>query len=88
MVTRRKLPFGSNDTLGVFLIDTYDEFIRYYDNSAKTQETAYEYKIFIVDACGNLTGVSNVGTTIFLQGEALPGFTNKLSWNFYKEWAG
>ena len=88
VVTRRKMPFGSNDTLGVFLIDTYDEFIRYYDNSAKTQETAYEYKIFIVDACGNLTGVSNVGTTIFLQGEALPGFTNKLSWNFYKAWDG
>ncbi len=88
VVTRRKLPFGTNDTLGVFLIDTYDQFIRYYDNSAKAQETAYEYKIFIIDACGNLTGVSNVGTTIFLQGEALPGFTNKLSWNFYKAWDG
>lgn len=88
IVTRRKIPFGNNDTLGVFLIDTYDEFIRFYDNSAKTQETAYEYKIFIIDACGNLTGESNVGTTIFLQGEALPGFTNKLSWNFYKAWDG
>jgi hypothetical protein len=88
IVTRRKLPFGSNDTLGVFLIDTYDEFIRYYDNSTKAQEAAYEYKIFIIDACGNLTGVSNIGTTIFLQGEAMPGFTNKLSWNFYKAWDG
>jgi hypothetical protein len=88
IVTRRKLPFGSNDTLGVFLIDTYDEFIKYYDNSTKAQEAAYEYKIFIIDACGNLTGVSNIGTTIFLQGEAMPGFTNKLSWNFYKAWDG
>lgn len=88
VVTRKKIPFGTNDTLGVFLIDTYDEFIRFYDNSAKTQETAYEYKIFIIDACGNLTGESNIGTTIFLQGEALPGFTNKLSWNLYKAWDG
>jgi hypothetical protein len=88
LVTRRKIPFGTNDTLGVFLIDTYDEFIRFYDNSAKTQETSYEYKIFIIDACGNLTGVSNVGTTIYLQGEALAGFTNILNWNFYNEWDG
>jgi hypothetical protein len=88
VVTRKKMPYGTNDTLGVFVIDTYDEFIRFYDNSAKTQETSYEYKIFIVDACGNLTGVSNVGTTIFLEGEAMPGFTNKLNWNFYKDWAG
>jgi len=88
VVTRKKIPHGTNDTLGVFLIDTYDEFIRFYDNSAKTQETAYEYKIFIIDACGNLTGESNIGTTIFLQGEAMPGFTNKLSWNSYKQWDG
>lgn len=88
VVVRKKIPYGTNDTLGVFVIDTYDEFIRFYDNSAKTQETAYEYKIFIIDACGNLTGESNIGTTIFLQGEALPGFTNKLSWNLYKEWGG
>lgn len=88
IVTRKKMPYGTNDTLGVFLIDTYDEFIRFYDNSAKTQESSYEYKIFIVDACGNLTGVSNVGTTILLDGEAMPGFTNKLSWNYYDEWDG
>ena len=88
VVTRKKMPYGTNDTLGIFVIDTYDEFIRFYDNSAKTQETSYEYKIFIVDACGNLTGVSNVGTTIFLEGEAMPGFTNKLNWNFYKDWDG
>jgi hypothetical protein len=88
VVTRRAIPNGSNDTIGIFLIDTYDEFIRFFDNSAKTQETAYEYKIFIIDACGNLTGESNIGTTIYLQGEAMPGFTNKLFWNFYKAWDG
>ncbi|MFY8027984.1 MAG: hypothetical protein ACOVPB_02325, partial [Bacteroidia bacterium] len=55
MVTRKNLPFGRNDTLGIFVIDTYDDFIRFYDNAAKTQETAYEYKFYIIDACGNLT---------------------------------
>ena len=88
MVTRKNLPFGRNDTLGIFVIDTYDDFIRFYDNAAKTQETAYEYKFYIIDACGNLTGESNIGTTIFLRGDALPGFTNKLSWNPYKLWDG
>lgn len=86
VVVRRQFPYGTNDTLGVFVIDTYDDFIRFYDNSAKTQETAYEYKIFMIDACGNLTGESNIGTTIFLQGKAEPGFSNKLYWNNYREW--
>jgi gliding motility-associated-like protein len=86
VVTRKKIPNGVDDTLGVFVIDTYDEFIRFFDNNAKTQESAYEYKIFIVDACGNLTGETNIGTTIFLEGEPMPGFTNKLSWNKYNLW--
>ncbi|MCC6253074.1 MAG: gliding motility-associated C-terminal domain-containing protein [Bacteroidia bacterium] len=88
LVTRKNIPGGTTDTLGIFTIDTYDEFIRHFDNSAKTQETAYEYQIFVIDACGNLTGISNIGTTVLLEGKALAGFVNQLKWSDYREWDG
>lgn len=63
-------------------------YITYQDNDADSDKRSYEYKIQVVDSCGNESIISNKGTTMLLRVESeLNGFNN-LNWNGYVEWAG
>ncbi len=88
VVVRKNLWTGITDNLGVFAINTLNEFIYYTDPNASTPLTPYEYTINVVDACGNESGISNIGRTICLKGEAMEGYVNRLNWNPYADWSG
>lgn len=60
-----------------------------YDNRDKekiaTSIYIYEYQIGAVDSCGN-EWLSNISSTMLLEGEWKYDFTNELDWNTYFSW--
>lgn len=67
---------------------TGNNIVSFNDNTAKTSEYSYYYKVIAVDNCGNDTAPSNVARTILLSAKA--GFDKQsvLTWNDYSGWAG
>jgi gliding motility-associated-like protein len=88
VLTRRDVYTGKLDSLGPFRLPANGNFIDHTDQGLRTQETPYQYQLFLKDSCGNWVGVTNFGTTIHLSGSAVPGFYNKLNWTPYSEWSG
>jgi len=64
------------------------EYISFSDNEAKVTAESYYYQIEVVDSCGMASIIANIARTIFLQAEALPDFSNRLTWNGYESWYG
>jgi gliding motility-associated-like protein len=60
--------------------------LTYTDTDVNVHEQSYYYRISLLDSCGDIGPWSNLGRTIFLEGEnrTLPF----LEWNPYEEWAG
>jgi len=68
--------------------DEGQEFISFSDTEAEVTAESYYYQIEVVDSCGLASVIANTCRTIFLQAEALPDLTNRLSWNAYESWYG
>jgi gliding motility-associated-like protein len=64
------------------------EFITFLDSEADVNNESYYYKIIVTDSCGRDTAIANTSRTILLKAEALPDFSNRLSWNAYESWYG
>jgi gliding motility-associated-like protein len=73
-------------TLGTFPIPVGQVMVSYIDLDVSTSSQSYTYKYFLVDKCDNESGISNIGRTILLKGEAADGYMNKLRWNAYSDW--
>lgn len=64
------------------------EFVSFSDAAADVTVESYYYQVEVVDSCGMASVITNTARTIFLQAEALPDLTNRLSWNAYESWYG
>jgi hypothetical protein len=87
-VSRYNVEGTFSQTLTTLPFNPNSPFIYYTDFSASTPTTSYEYKIGVMDACGNESGISNMGRTICLKGYADEAFMNRLNWNYYAQWSG
>ena len=62
--------------------------LTFIDNSVDTDAKSYTYRCVMTNDCGAEIGVSNIGTTIFLQGwrsDDPEAFLNNLIWSHYEE---
>jgi gliding motility-associated-like protein len=64
------------------------EFITFSDEDAVVTAESYYYQVEVVDSCGMASVIANTSRTILLQTEALPGLSNRLTWNAYESWSG
>jgi gliding motility-associated-like protein len=64
------------------------EFISFTDYEADVTAESYYYQIEVIDSCGVPSIIANMARTIFLETEALPDLSNRLSWNAYESWNG
>lgn len=77
-------PFEAVQTVGI----PGGSVIQFVDTDVAPSTTGYQYRVAVIDACGNGSVVSNIGESILLQAVAdLSGFNN-LRWNGYVQWAG
>ena len=77
-------PFEAVQTVGV----PFGSLVQFVDTDVEPSTTGYQYRVAVIDACGNGSVVSNIGASILLQAVAdLSGFNN-LRWNGYVQWAG
>lgn len=62
--------------------------LTFIDNSVDTDAKSYTYRCVMINDCGAEVGVSNIGSTIFLQGwqsDDPETFLNNLIWSHYEE---
>jgi hypothetical protein len=57
----------------------------YLDNNAIYDKLGYQYKVMAVDSCDQLHE-SNIGTSMFLEGNADYEYVNELKWPHYNTW--
>ncbi len=62
----------------------YDN-LTYDDATAKFNEKSYYYKVVVDDSCNNDLLTSNVGKTIYLEGNANDFLYNNLGWSAYED---
>jgi gliding motility-associated-like protein len=68
---------------------TGNTVVTYIDNTAKTSQHSYYYKVIAIDTCGHESGsYTNYGRTILLTARANANFSNTLTWNDYEDWLG
>ncbi len=67
---------------------TSSPYFSYYDYTAETDVRSYYYKAVAIDSCGTEVFTSNLGRTIYLEGEPNGDYTNTLKWNDYEDWSG
>jgi gliding motility-associated-like protein len=65
-----------------------EEYITFSDSEADVTAESYFYQVEVVDSCGMASVIANTARTIFLQAEALPDLSSKLTWNAYESWYG
>lgn len=63
-------------------------YITFEDPTANTDQNSYEYRVQVVDSCGQESIISNVGTTMLLKVQAYLSGINELDWNGYQLWDG
>jgi gliding motility-associated-like protein len=68
--------------------DQGQEFVSFSDATADVTAESYYYRVEVVDSCGTASVIANTARTIYLQCEALPDMTNRLTWNAYESWYG
>jgi gliding motility-associated-like protein len=84
----------ADDTSSVFSnignvsVSPMSNTIVYNDATAEVNEMSYQYKVILIDSCGNEVLESNPGQTIFLAAEPGSDMVNDLGWNEYAEWLG
>ncbi len=89
---------GTQPNVKYYIIDRYSEpngWLNAYalsnttyfiDNKVDVEEKSYTYRIKVEDECGNISGLSNVGTSILLRA-TIENDKVKLHWNPYVDWA-
>jgi gliding motility-associated-like protein len=70
------------------VLEEGEEFISFSDTEAEVTRESYYYQIEVIDSCGMASIIANTARTIFLQAEALPDLSNRLTWNAYESWYG
>ncbi len=70
------------------IMEEGQEFIAFSDIEADVNAESYYYQVEVVDSCGMASVIANMARTIFLQAEALPDLSNRLTWNEYESWFG
>jgi gliding motility-associated-like protein len=70
------------------VLDEGQEFISFADYEPDVNTGSYYYQVEVVDSCGVASVIANTSRTIFLQAEALPDLSNRLTWNAYESWYG
>jgi gliding motility-associated-like protein len=78
---------GPFDEAGI-IQDDGQEYIAFSDETVDVTATSYYYQIEVTDSCGIASVIANTSRTIFLQVEALPDLSNRLTWNAYESWSG
>lgn len=84
----RSTDAGGPYTVAGTVPDQGQEFVSFSDATADVTAESYYYQVEVVDSCGMASVITNTARTIFLQAEALPDLTNRLSWNAYESWYG
>ena len=68
--------------------DVVDSKVIFNDFNVTTDERSYYYQIRAIDSCGNLSILSNLGKSIYLQiSTDNVSLKNTLTWTEYEEWA-
>lgn len=84
-----KGPLDSDFSVVGFLDPSVSNFISYFDNDVFPERGAYEYKVNLIDSCGNIGDVSNTVRTVFLRADVdHVNFVNTLSWSAYDGFDG
>jgi gliding motility-associated-like protein len=86
-ILRSIAPGGPFTEIGQ-MFDQGKEFIAFSDATANVTAESYYYQVEVVDSCGTASNIANTARTIYLQCEAMPDLTNRLSWNTYESWYG
>lgn len=79
-----KAPGESQFSLVSILQPSGTDWIQYNDADIQPELGAYQYRVSIIDSCGNVGHVSNIARTIYLQVDVdHASMTNVLSWSSY-----
>ncbi len=85
----KKGPYDSGFSFLTTVPFVGSNFINYSDSDIFPERGAYEYKINLIDTCGNVGGTTNVARTIFLEVETDDvSMLNTLSWSSYQGFDG
>jgi hypothetical protein len=82
-------PLDSDFSLLAALTPTGSNFISYTDAAVFPERGAYQYRINLVDSCGQVGAVTNIARTVFLQVTTdHVQMINELSWSSYQGFDG
>ncbi|MCB9233932.1 MAG: PKD domain-containing protein [Bacteroidia bacterium] len=77
----------SEDNLNWIFLNNYPFVVTtHLDQAANVHERDYFYRTFALDTCGKASPLSNLGRSIYLQGQKVDEVP-ELSWNPYQDWA-
>jgi len=63
----KKGPYDSDFSYVTTMAPTATPFFSFYDADIDAKTGAYSYRINLIDSCGNIGNISNIGTTVFLK---------------------
>ncbi len=87
LIERRENNSASQYELLAQLPPDNSDTLVFTDNTADVQTKSYEYRVTVIDKCGNRVVVSNPGTTILTKIETDEyNFSNIIRWNAYEGW--
>jgi len=86
-ILRSETPAGTFEEAGQ-VQDNGSEYISFSDYNVDVEASSYYYAIEVVDSCGRPSVIANTAQTVLLQVEALPDYSNRLTWNEYHSWLG
>jgi gliding motility-associated-like protein len=86
-VLRSNSPSDSYTEAGI-IENQGEEYVTFIDEEAGVTTESYYYQIEVIDSCGVSSILANTVRTIYLQTEALPDLSNRLTWNAYESWNG
>lgn len=84
--------YRSEDSLDYVYVDsaafTGDTIITYLDESAKSGEKSYFYKVVAIDSCGAPVDTTDFSKTVYLEANGKADRKNYLNWNAYQGFLG
>jgi gliding motility-associated-like protein len=86
-ILRSTMPGGPFIEAGI-VQNEGQEFVSFSDEEVEVTAESYYYQVEVIDSCGNPSIIANTSRTVFLQAEALPDLSNRLTWNAYDSWSG
>ena len=82
-------PLDTDFSMLSTILPTGNDFITFTDTDVFPDRGAYEYRVNLVDSCGNVGHVSNIARTVFLQVQTdHVAMINTLSWSSYQGFDG